>query len=231
MRTVIVGDVHGCSDELERLLSHVGFGEGDRLLLVGDLVARGPDPRGVLDLLRALGGRAVRGNHEDKLLRWRAARFRGEVTPLGPAHRETARVLRERDWELLADLPLWIDLPDHGVRVVHAGLAPGVPMERQQPRTMMFIRCLGPGGEPVEQRDGGFVPWAARYDGPPHVVFGHNAASEPQIHPYATGIDTGCVYGGRLTAMVLRAGEHPPRAPDRRDALVSVPARRAYFPK
>jgi hypothetical protein len=231
MRTILVGDVHGCGEELDRLLSHVGFGQGDRLVLVGDLVARGPDPRRVFDLVRAHRGRAVRGNHEDKLLRWRAARARGEVLPLGPAHRETARVLRERDWDYLADLPLWLDLADHGVRVVHAGLVPGVPIERQLPRTLMFVRCLGAANEPVEQREGGVGPWASRYDGPPHVVFGHNALDEPQIHPWATGIDTGCVYGGRLTAMVLRAGEQPPPPRDRRDALVSVPARRAYFPR
>ncbi len=231
MRTVIVGDVHGCGEELDRLLAHVGFGAGDRLVLVGDLVARGPEPRRVFDLVRAHGGRAVRGNHEDKLLRWRASRARGEAKPLGPAHRETARTMRERDWAFLAGLPLWIDLPEHGVRVVHAGVVPGVPVERQAPRTLMFVRCLGPANEPVEQRDGGVGPWAARWEGPPHVVFGHNALGDPQVHPWATGIDTGCVYGGRLTAMVLRAGERPPPAAERLAALVSVPARRAYFPR
>ena len=231
MRTVIVGDVHGCGEELERLLAHVGFGQDDQLVLVGDLVARGPDPRRVFDLVRRHHGRAVRGNHEDKLLRWRAAKARGEAMALGPAHRETARLMRERDWDYLAGLPLWLDLRGHGVRVVHAGLVPGVAIERQLPRTLMFVRCLGPAGEPVEQRDGGVAPWATRYEGPPHIVFGHNALDQPQLHPWATGIDTGCVYGGRLTAMVLRAGEHPPAPADRRDALVSVPARRAYFPR
>lgn len=231
MRTVIVGDVHGCGEELERLLAHIGFGQGDRLILVGDLVARGPEPRRVLELLRACGGRAVRGNHEDKLLRWYAAHRRGVSMPLGPAHRETVRVLRERDWALLADFPLWLDLPDHGVRVVHAGLVPGLSISKQSPRTLMFVRCLDAAGEPVERRDGGVTPWAARYEGPPQIVFGHNALSEPRAYPWATGIDTGCVYGGRLTAMVLRSGEHPPNAERRLDVLVSVPARRAYFPR
>ena len=72
------------------------------------------------------------------------------------------------------------------------------------------------------------VLWGERYTGPPHVVFGHNALPAPQIHRWATGLDTGAVYGGRLTAMVLLPREKPPPAGERASVLVSVPARRAY---
>jgi hypothetical protein len=92
---------------------------------------------------------------------------------------------------------------------------------------MMRIRSLGARGEARDH--GGAVPWGARWIGPPHVVFGHAASLEPQIHPWATGIDTGCVYGGYLTAMVLDAGREPPPIAARREVLVSVPARRRYF--
>lgn len=235
-RTVIVGDLHGCRAELETLLARVAFGAGDRLVAVGDLVARGPDPGGVIDLLVSVGGRAVRGNHEDRLLRHRArAGLDGSKAtpgdepgdrPLGSAHRAVVDALAPRHWAYLASLPLWIDLPDLGVRVVHAGVVPGVLIEKQKPRTLMYVRCLGPTGKPVEQR--GAALWGARYEGPPHVLFGHNALPEPQIHRHATGIDTGCVYGNRLTAMVLPDGAGPPAREDRQSALVSVPARRAY---
>ncbi len=226
MRTVIVGDVHGCRVELERLLDYIGFTRADRLVMVGDLVARGPDARGVLELLREIGAQAVRGNHEDRLLRWRARGGRKGGVLLGSTHRAVARELKKRDWTWLEDLPLWLDLPEHGVRIVHAGVVPGVPIERQDPRALMYMRSLGRFGEAVEDR--GRVLWGERYHGPPHVVFGHNAQDDVQIHPYATGLDTGCVYGGALTAMVLREGEHPPRMSERRSALVSVRARRAY---
>jgi hypothetical protein len=226
-RTIIVGDVHGCRDELARLLDHVGFGEGDRLVMVGDLIVRGPDPCGTLDLLREVNATSVRGNHEDRLLRWRAGRTDPRGEPLGEMSKATARLLRKRDWAWLETLPFWIDLPEHNLRVVHAGLVPGLPIERQDPHTLMYVRCLGRYGEPVERR-GGKILWGVAYMGPPHVVFGHNARTDPQVHPWATGIDTGAVYGGRLTAMVLREGEGVPPLSSRSEVLVSVTSRRRY---
>jgi Calcineurin-like phosphoesterase len=227
-RTVIVGDVHGCRAELEDLLDKVGFGEGDRLFLTGDLISRGPDSPGVIALARRLGAAAVRGNHEEKLLRWHAARRSGlPPEPLGDMHRQVARSLRREHWDYLAHTPLWLDLPEHGVRLVHAGVVPGVAIEHQSRRTLLTVRSLGPAGEPLE-RPGG-APWASRYFGPPHIIFGHYAQREPQLHTSATGIDTGCVYGGELTAMVLRSGEQVPAPDERRDLLVRVLARRRYF--
>jgi len=227
-RTVVVGDLHGCRYELEDLLAHIGFGAGDRLVSVGDLVVRGPDPAGTIDVLCKLGARAVRGNHEDRLLRYKEAPPRS-LPPLGALQRQVVRVMRKRHWEYIASLPLWIDLPEHGLRIVHAGVDPSLPIEQQSPRTLMYVRSIGSKGELEERR--GAVLWGERYEGPPHVVFGHNALERPQIHPHATGVDTGCVYGGRLTAMVLRAGERPPPPEDRASVLVSVPARRMYYPR
>src|ERR1700677_4549920 len=99
-RTVIVGDVHGCRRELEQVLERVGFGAGDRLIFVGDLVARGPASLGVLDVVRRTGAIVVRGNHEQKLLAWKeakASRLRGESArevKLGSIHAKLAEQLR-----------------------------------------------------------------------------------------------------------------------------------------
>lgn len=228
-RTIIVGDVHGCREELERLLDHVGLGSDDRLVMVGDLVVRGPDPAGVVELLMKLGAQSVRGNHEDRLLRLRDSAGKLQV---GGMTRATARALRRRHWEWLRALPLTIELPEHAALVVHAGVVPGVPFEQQAPRALMYMRTLDAHGEAREQREGeGRVLWGTKYAGPEHVVFGHHARPEPQLHPFATGVDTGCVYGGRLTAMVLRTGEAPPPPAERHGVLVSVPARRVYVPQ
>jgi hypothetical protein len=168
----------------------------------------------------SLGARAVRGNHEDRLLR-----LRGERKTGNHAQREAIAALRDEHWAFLAALPLWIDLPEHGVRVVHAGVVPGIPIEKQEPFALMYMRSLDASGGPLERRGD---LWGARYRGEPHVVFGHNAQEEPQLHPDATGVDTGCVYGGRLTALVLADGARPPPARDRADALVAVRSRRRY---
>ncbi len=215
-RTIIVGDVHGCRRELEQLLDRIRFSSGDRLVFVGDLIARGPDSLGVLDVARRTGALIVRGNHEQKLLDW----YEDEETELGRTHLEVARAMRDVDWTLLETSPLWLDLPEHGARVVHAGVQPGVSIERQDPNTLMRIRTVG------KKK----IPWGELYRGAPQIVFGHNALGGLQMHPWATGLDTACVYGGRLSAMVLREGERIPVAISRRRALiVQQTATRAYF--
>ena len=241
-RTVIVGDVHGCVVELERLLDRVAFSSGDQLVLVGDLVARGPDSLGVLDVARQTGAILVRGNHEQRLLVLRRAPV--SELPGGRMHRDIVAALRPVDWTLLETSPLWVDLPEHGVRVVHAGVIPGLPIEQHTPATLMRIRTvrvtpegIAPASEsmaPSKARavrsEASDVLWGSCYTGPPHVVFGHNAAPGLQLHPWATGLDTGCVYGGSLTAMVLRPGEKVPRSPRaRRSVLVHQVAARTYF--
>jgi hypothetical protein len=233
-RAIIVGDVHGCAAELRALLDRLAYVKGeDELVFVGDLVARGPDSLGVLDVVRESGGIVVRGNHEDRLLSWRRAmdaRARGEFAlppDLGRLHSEIAHAMRPEDWALLEASTITHFLPTNKVLVVHAGLVPGVPLEQQDPAMMMRIRSVGDRGEARDH--GGATPWGARYVGPPHVVFGHAASLDAQLHPYATGIDTGCVYGGYLTAMVLVPGQEPPPVAERASVLVSVPARRRYF--
>lgn len=193
-KTVIVGDVQGCAFELRALLEKVGFASHDSLVLCGDLLARGPDPDGVLEVMRETRARSVRGNHD-----------------------------RKRD-----DLPLWIDLPDHGVRVVHAGVVPTMPIERTPPEALMRVRTIDARGCWSEEPDAGKL-WGALYEGPPHIVFGHHAMAGLQLHAWATGIDTGCVYGGSLTAVVLGAGEKMPRGEAAGAKLVSVRARRRYY--
>jgi calcineurin-like phosphoesterase family protein len=225
-RSIFIGDVHSCAAELAELLSAVAVNDDDRVYFVGDLLTRGPDALGVLSLFRSVRARSALGNHEQRLLAAHHARQRGEAGPkLGSSHAEVAQQLRDEDWAVLESLPLWIDVPEHDVRVVHAGVVPGVPFEAQDPWLLTHIRSIGEDGKPSEKWG---VLWGSLYRGSPHIVFGHNARQRPQLHPDATGLDTACVYGGALTALVLPDGARPPPADSRIDALVSVRARRAY---
>jgi hypothetical protein len=223
MRTILIGDVHGCASELGSLLERVRFGPGDRIVLVGDLVARGPDSRGVLAIAREAGAQSVLGNHEEKLLTWR----RGE-SPLGAEHAQVASSLSDEDWRLLEGMPLRIDLPEHGALVVHAGVIPGQPVEDTPPEALLRMRTLDAAGRWSAARDAGPL-WGSLYDGPAHVFFGHNARESLQLWPWATGLDTACVYGGRLSAFVLDAGEPAPRGEAARSRITSVAAMRKYY--
>jgi hypothetical protein len=225
-RTLFIGDVHSCADELEELCDRAALVNGDRVIFTGDLVSRGPKPHQVLKLFRKLGARAAIANHEQRLLDAHRARARGEKGPrLGGSHQALMNELSPEDWQLLAELPLFVQVPEHGVVVAHAGIDPSLPFAAQDPWVVTHVRSLDADGKPSEKWG---APWGASYAGPEHIVFGHNARKRPQLHPYATGLDTGCVYGGRLTGMLLAQGSAPPNVAERAQTLVSVASRAEY---
>jgi Calcineurin-like phosphoesterase len=228
-RTIIVGDVHGCVAELGRLLDDLAPSASDRVLFVGDLLARGPDSTGVLALYRQVRGRSVLGNHESTLLAAYRARRDGTKRPrLSALHYPLLHRLQEADWALLEELPLTLQLPEHGLCVVHAGLLPEQSLSAQDPWTLTHIRSIDPHGRASLRHD--MTPWAARYSGSPHIVFGHNSRLGLQLEASATGIDTGCVYGGQLSALVLGVGEGVPAgASERRACIHQVQAAREYY--
>lgn len=214
-RTIVIGDVHGCVEELAELLRACGHTSDDRVILVGDLVAKGPDSQAVVQFAREVGADAVRGNHEEHVLRWRRSSERSLDT-LRPEHRKVAQSLTEADWSWLDSRPVWIRLPEENALVVHAGLVPGRPLEEQRVEDLLNLRSITPEGRASKRVDDG-VPWASVWKGPVQVLFGHDALRGLQRHPHALGLDSGCVYGRELTACLL---------PERR--MVSVRAKRDW---
>ena len=207
-RTLVVGDLHGCYDELLALVGGAGLGASDRVVCVGDLVSKGEKSREVLELFMTDARfSSVIGNHDLALLEyWRGSREKHE---LKPAQRRCAKQLkagRDAYTAFFESLPAYIDLGSHVV--VHAGLRPGVPLERQSLEDLTALRTLGPDRE---SRVG--TPWYEVYDGERTALFGHWPAPEPRRGPRAVGLDTGCVYGGSLTGYVVETGEfHSVRA-------------------
>ena len=214
-RGMIIGDVHGCIDELRDLLTT--HGKNRQPIFVGDLVAKGPDSQAVVQLAREADAPCVRGNHEGHVLRWRAERkVKRPKAPLRPEHQQVVDTLREPDWAYLEALPCFVRLPQWNTIVVHAGMVPGVPPESQREYDMMNMRAIADDGTAVKQRSQG-DPWAHLWRGPEHLVFGHDAVTGLQEHEFATGLDTGCVYGHALSALLM---------PERE--IVSVPAAKMY---
>lgn len=209
-KTLIVGDVHGCLDELRALLAQCDYQADDALIFVGDLVNKGPDSQGVVQLARESGAVSVLGNHDAHLLR-----FRSGEKPRSH-HEAVAKTLTEADWQYLESLPLWHTLPAFNIWVVHAGVEAGRPLEAQARDNLLTMRSLDADGRPTARVEG-YTPWASMWPGPQRVVFGHDAIRGLQQYPHALGLDTGCVYGRQLTALLL---------PENR--LISVDAKRAY---
>jgi hypothetical protein len=195
---------------LTDLIELLGLGADDRIVAVGDLVVKGPRSHDVLDLFIADPRfTSVIGN-QDRVLR---QHWRGEPVKLTQAQRRTAAELepqRRRYFDFLRTLPYTINLGSH--LVVHAGLRPGVPRRHQMVSDMTELRTMG--ANPSSRRG---TPWYKIYRGRKTVLFGHWPALSPRQAAKAIGLDTGCVYGGRLTAYIIETNE-----------FVSVPARRAY---
>jgi hypothetical protein len=146
-RVVVVGDVHGCTAELEALLHRCAFRPGaDTLLTVGDVVNKGYDSAGTLALLRALGAGGVRGNHDHVAL---AAHMEARAgrPPARGALRWTAGLDRALGGAL-AELPLTLRLPAYHCSLVHAGLVPGVALRSHRAKWLMTMRGLAPAAGP-----------------------------------------------------------------------------------
>jgi diadenosine tetraphosphatase ApaH/serine/threonine PP2A family protein phosphatase len=209
-RTIVIGDVHGCYFELAALLDEIRVRDTDRLIFVGDLVTKGPANRQVLEFVRQRRNcESVLGNHECLLARI----FSEQEAEFELAHLRTLAELGNEAapyLEWISRLPAYIDLGDFAV--VHAGVRPGLPLEKQSIDDLTRLRTLN-GSQPR-------TPWFERYHEKKTMIFGHTVFDAPLVRENAIGIDTGCVYGGSLTAVVL---------PERR--LVSMPAVKAYATK
>jgi hypothetical protein len=210
--------VHGCIDELQDLLRECDYQPGDLVVFLGDLVCKGPDSISVIQMAREIGAIGVRGNHDFEVVRWHQAIKSGVDPPVvGSEHFHIATCLTKADMKWLYSLPWYLSSKELGCLFVHAGFVSGIRLAKQNPRLMMNMRSILPDGT-VTSKFFSNWPWARLWDGPQTVLFGHDADRGLQSYEHAIGLDTGCVYGGRLTACIL---------PEKR--LVSVPARREYF--
>jgi protein phosphatase len=233
----IIGDVHGCFDEMNSLLQQLGYAiepegteyrvvspDGRRAVFIGDLVDRGPKIPEVLRLVMGMvkAGTAfcVPGNHDVKLMR----KLRGKDVKITHGLADSLAQLEPEPPEFKRHVADFIDdlvshyvFDDGRLVVAHAGMK-----EEMQGRGSGAVRSFALFGETTGETDDYGLPvrynWAAEYRGKAMVVYGHTPVQEPEWLNRTIDIDTGCVFGGKLTAL---------RYPEKE--LISVPALREYY--
>jgi protein phosphatase len=233
----IVGDVHGCYEELSSLLGQLGYKiengpdgpkatppDGRKAVFVGDLVDRGPKIPDVLRLVMSMVAEGtalcVPGNHDMKLMK----KLKGRDVQMTHGLADSVQQLDKESPEFkqavikfLDDLVSHYVFDDGKLVVAHAGMK-----EEMQGRRSGKVRDFALYGETTGETDDYGLPvrynWAAEYRGTAMVVYGHTPIAEPEWLNRTINIDTGCVFGGKLTAL---------RYPERE--LVSVPALHTYY--
>ncbi|MDQ8193242.1 metallophosphoesterase [Coraliomargarita sp. SDUM461004] len=214
-RTIAIGDVHGCADEFEELLQALELKPDDRIIQVGDLVNRGPDSHRAIELARKYEVEAILGNHELRLL---TARNQEKSSLLKDYDRETICQLTEEDWLYLEAMPSVLYSARIETVFVHGGFLPNIPWQKQAIETITSIQVIDKKGNAAKRSDAPDAPpWADSWRGSPFVVYGHTPRPNVLERPGSIGIDTGCVYGGHLTAYIIED-----------QSLVQVRARQAY---
>lgn len=241
-RRIFIGDIHGCILELKELAEKLALNEYDRVFCLGDFMDKGPDSAACVQYARRMGFFSVKGNHDDSHHGWRKhyrrrlldPKYKIPSTSFPPKREEHNLTVSEEDIEWLGSLPPYIRVDDTIV-AVHGGLLPNIPLIEQPKDKIMRTRWVNQAGKylPTDYDNPtmpeGAVHWTQVYDGPYHVVYGHEPHSvvAPRVDRRPDGItcygiDTACVYGGRLTALVFEGNSEEP-------SIVQVQAKAAYY--
>lgn len=230
LRTVLISDVHGCLDELKELLQKLQYDKNtDRVILLGDLNDRGPYSVETIRYARELNLESVMGNHEFKFLKWfKSQGSRSDVYDKKSYYNDFS----DEDINYIARMSDYIKLDD-GTIVVHAGLKPGISLSHQSKNDLFYIRYMDDNSKFISLRKInefgkaalGAHFWTEFWTGPESIVYGHNVHSfedplieEPIPGVFCYGLDTGCCFGGKLTALIWETKE-----------IVQVQAKEVYY--
>lgn len=211
-KTLVIGDIHGCYEELQDLLAKVPLTDDDEIIHIGDLMDRGPYPAEVAEFfMNTPNARSIRGNRDDKHIS--AYDGRNGVGYIR-SRAYTRQQINDPDrYKAIVDymrtLPLYLDLP--AALLVHGYYDPALPLDQQDPNVL-----LGHTGE--DRLYYSDLPWFKRYQGDKPIMVGHREYPVLHYQSKVYFIDTRCVYGGTLTGVLL---------PD--FTVYSVPARADYY--
>lgn len=239
----MVGDVHGCSKEFAQLIDILSWQSLDAIWTVGDLVDRGPDSAGVIDICIDKNISSVMGNHDQSILNHQSKWLKDGLLPKNADKKQTLQQLQEKHFNYLKNLPSLHVVDSLGVIIVHAGLWPDIPLYAQ-PHNVIRAQMVCPSvpgkvrwwgkdailhesGKSEEQnRAEGYERWYRLYDFHEDVIYGHSTVAQPMIYQSkkggkCIGVDTGSCFGGSITACIYDNYSFH---------FISVKAEKVYYP-
>jgi bis(5'-nucleosyl)-tetraphosphatase (symmetrical) len=231
MKTFFIGDVHGCLDELKELLDKLSPSSEDTVMLLGDFLDKGPYGHLMTPFLVKNNIKSILGNHEERFQRYRKHVLKMRIDPkyknpmkIKPELLDQVKDLTDEEWDYISNLPITHQVDN--LLAVHGGISHKLPLEKQDKDILIRLRWVDPNykhisidydkliedmkkgidiGKPTPDAD----YWINLYAGDLDVVYGHHAHSFDGPHIVkgkgkgtTYGLDTACVYGGKLTAMI-----------------------------
>ncbi len=229
MNLVVYGDLHGCLNEFKALRKKVKLKKNDIEIVVGDILNKGPYNLETLRYIIKNKILSVRGNNEDKILKL-FSMYKEDDTILEDIKPWEAHILKnikKSEIKFLKSLPYFIKIK--GITIVHGGIPQGIKLKKlskEDKKQLTLLRFYDKKFHPIPWHDfeGRYKFWSEVYNGREgFVVFGHHPFEKPKVEKFAIGIDTGCVYGGELTAIKfnnLNVKDYD---------FISLKARKKYF--
>ena len=221
MYYVIYGDIHGCLEELEEIRKLIPKNSFE--ISVGDILDKGPYPVEALRYAKKNKIFTVMGNHEYKHIR----KYWGRNVKLDEDQQKVYLKLKKKDFEFIEGMPFFLKL--NHLTILHAGITNWIKLNKPQLNLMtllMFLRDVDENGKflPLNHNNPNAKYWADIYNGHEgFVIYGHNPFREIKKNKFSTGIDTGCVYGNKLTALVIKDTLNPQNY-----EIIQVQAKKQY---
>ena len=218
-KIIIYGDLHGCLDEFKQLRAKVNPTKNDKEIIIGDIVDRGLKSNELLEYVRENKISSIMGNHEYKYIRYKKHQDvfikTGKKNPIKLDEKQQYIYdnLSSDDFKYLNSLSLFIKLDN--LTLVHAGITNNINLDtalKKDLEKILWIRYLDKSQNPISLYDNhkDAKLWSESYNGNQGIiVYGHNVFDEVRLDKYSVGIDTGCAYGGRLTALIINDTNNP----------------------